>query len=74
MAMSLPNPQPAMTCCHPATERPHLSPVNGKYEAGPCSGHGAAFWVTVTAPLGGAAMNETTRAGLAGGIPGHGQG
>jgi hypothetical protein len=47
MAMCLSSPQPAMICCHSAIERPYFFSMDGKYEAGPCFGHGGAFSVIV---------------------------
>ena len=46
-ASALSSPEPAMICCHSAIERPYFFSMDGKYEAGPCFGHGGAFSVMV---------------------------
>jgi hypothetical protein len=47
MAMCFSRPQPAMIPCHSAIERPYFISIEGKYDAGPCFGHGADCPVTV---------------------------
>ena len=47
MAMCLSRPQSAMILCHSAIERPYFVSMEGKYDAGPCFGHGADCPVTV---------------------------
>ena len=42
MAMCFSRPQLAMICCHSAIERPYFFSMDGKYDAGPCFGHGGA--------------------------------
>jgi hypothetical protein len=48
MAMCFSRPQPAMTCCHSAIERPCFFSMDGKYEAGPFFGHGGAYSTMLT--------------------------
>jgi hypothetical protein len=35
-----------MTFCHSAIDLPYFFSIDGKYEAGPCFGHGGECWVT----------------------------
>lgn len=51
MAMCLSRPQLAMTCCHSAIERPYFFSVDGKYDGGPCFGHGGACSVMTFSSL-----------------------
>jgi DNA-binding transcriptional LysR family regulator len=48
MAMCLSSPQLAMTCCHSAIERPYFFSMEGKYDDGPCFGHGGDCSVMLT--------------------------
>src|ERR1700753_2237363 len=41
IALCLSRPQASMTCCQSAIECPYFFSIDGKYEAGPCLGHGA---------------------------------
>src|ERR1700733_12887229 len=50
MAMCLSRPQPAMTCCHSAIERPYFFSMDGKYDAGPVFAHGGDCSVMLCAP------------------------
>src|SRR5262245_16925464 len=47
-AMCFSRPQPAMICCHSAIERPYFFSMDGKYDAGPCFGHGGACSAMLT--------------------------
>ena len=38
----LSRPQSATICCHSAIGRPYFFSMDGKYDAGPCFGHGGA--------------------------------
>jgi hypothetical protein len=49
MAICFSRPQPAMICCHSAIERRYFFSMAGKYEAGPCFGHGGACGVEAAA-------------------------
>jgi hypothetical protein len=40
-----------MTCCHSAIERPYFFSMDGKYDAGPCFGHGGDCSVMLCAPF-----------------------
>jgi hypothetical protein len=51
IAMCLSSPQAAMICCHSAIERPYFFSMDGKYDAGPCFGHGGACSVMLPRPL-----------------------
>jgi hypothetical protein len=42
MAMCFSRPHPVMICCHSAIGRPYFFSIDGKYDAGPCVGHGGA--------------------------------
>src|SRR5215472_13614201 len=61
MAMCFSRPQPAMICCHSPIERPYFFSIDGKYEAGPCFGHGGACSTMLTCssrPRGSAHLND----------------
>jgi hypothetical protein len=47
IAMCLSRPQSVMMLCHSAIERPYFASIDGKYDAGPCFGHGADCSVTL---------------------------